>query len=140
MAIGASTNNDGTVSVEEYLRGCVVGFEIKDEVITSILIDRDIAISVDVLTLSTREKDLCRADLYRRIAYSSPTTTGAVEDADGSWKHKEGGSQYLPADKRRLLSEANKIYQRYGEYDKVVRFRTRIVPHGMRIWKKNGKI
>lgn len=100
-------------TIEEYLRGCV-GFEVADSAITTILIDREIVPGTDVTTLEKRQKDLCRADLYMWCA-STPSVTGSVEDANGVWKHKEGGTQSSAYDKRNLRQMANDIYALYGE-------------------------
>ena len=100
-------------TIEEYLHG-VVGFEVKDNAITSILIDRDVKPNTDVSTLNKRTKDLCRTDLYMWCA-STPSVQGSIEDADGVWKHKEGGTQSSAFDKRNLRQMANDIYKLYGE-------------------------
>lgn len=100
-------------TIEEYLHG-KVGFEVKDNAITSILIDRDVKPNTDVSTLNKRTKDLCRADLYMWCA-STPSVQGSIEDADGVWKHKEGGTQSSAFDKRNLRQMANDIYKLYGE-------------------------
>nr|DAP34410.1 MAG TPA: hypothetical protein [Caudoviricetes sp.] len=104
-------------TIEEYLLG-VVGFEVKDNAITSILIDREVEPHTDVKTLDKRTKDLCRADLYMWCA-STPSVQGSVEDADGVWKHKEGGTQSSAFDKRNLRQMANDIYKLYGENTSV---------------------
>lgn len=104
-------------TIEEYLLG-VVGFEVKDNAITSILIDREVEPHTDVKTLDKRTKDLCRADLYMWCA-STPSVQGSVEDADGVWKHKEGGTQSSAFDKRNLRQMANDIYRLYGENTSV---------------------
>lgn len=100
-------------TIEEYLYG-VVGFEVKENAITSILIDRNVEPGSDVQTIDKRTKDLCRADLYMWCA-STPSVQGSVEDADGVWKHKEGGTQSSAFDKRNLRQMANDIYKLYGE-------------------------
>ena len=101
-------------TIEEYLHG-VVGFEVKDNAITSILIDREVAPETDVSTLDKRTKDLCRADLYMWCA-STPSVQGSVEDADGVWKHKEGGTQSSAFDKRNLRQMANDIQVVWREH------------------------
>ena len=108
-----SQNTNTGTTIEEYLRGCV-GFEVTDSAISTILIDRGIARGTDVSTLEKRQKDLCRADLYMWCA-STPSVTGSVEDANGVWKHKEGGTQSSAYDKRNLRQMANDIYALYGE-------------------------
>ena len=127
-----SQNTAIGTTIEEYLRGCV-GFEVADSAITTILIDREIAPGTDVTTLEKRQKDLCRADLYMWCA-STPSVTGSVEDANGVWKHKEGGTQSSAYDKRNLRPMANDIYALYGE--NVRKSSIKIVNLGMNMNKR----
>lgn len=127
-----SQNTAIGTTIEEYLRGCV-GFEVADSAITTILIDREIALGTDVTTLEKRQKDLCRADLYMWCA-STPSVTGSVEDANGVWKHKEGGTQSSAYDKRNLRQMANDIYALYGE--NVRKSSIKIVNLGMNMNKR----
>lgn len=127
-----SQNTAIGTTIEEYLRGCV-GFEVADSAITTILIDREIAPGTDVTTLEKRQKDLCRADLYMWCA-STPSVTGSVEDANGVWKHKEGGTQSSAYDKRNLRQMANDIYALYGE--NVRKSSIKIVNLGMNMNKR----
>ena len=127
-----SQNTAIGTTIEEYLRGCV-GFEVADSAITTILIDREIAPGTDVTTLEKRQKDLCRADHYMWCA-STPSVTGSVEDANGVWKHKEGGTQSSAYDKRNLRQMANDIYALYGE--NVRKSSIKIVNLGMNMNKR----
>lgn len=127
-----SQNTAIGTTIEEYLRGCV-GFEVADSAIITILIDREIAPGTDVTTLEKRQKDLCRADLYMWCA-STPSVTGSVEDANGVWKHKEGGTQSSAYDKRNLRQMANDIYALYGE--NVRKSSIKIVNLGMNMNKR----
>lgn len=127
-----SQNTAIGTTIEEYLRGCV-GFEVTDSAITTILIDREIVPGTDVTTLEKRQKDLCRADLYMWCA-STPSVTGSVEDANGVWKHKEGGTQSSAYDKRNLRQMANDIYALYGE--NVRKSSIKIVNLGMNMNKR----
>ena len=106
-------NTAAGITIEEYLHGCV-GFEVADSAITTILVDRDIEPGTSVADMDKRTKDLCKADLYMWCA-STPSITGSVEDANGVWKHKEGGTQSSAYDKRNLRQMANDIYTLYGE-------------------------
>ncbi len=101
------------MTIEEYLKG-KVGFDVNDNAIASILVDREVAAGTDVAELEKRTKDLCRADLYMWCA-STPSKTGSVKDADGVWSHQEGGSESSAFDKRTLRQMANDIYGLYGE-------------------------
>ena len=86
-----SLNTTTGTTIEEYLRGCV-GFEVTDNAINTILIGRGITSGSYVTEIEERLQDLCRADLYMWCA-RTPSVTGSVEDANGVWKHKEGGMQ-----------------------------------------------
>ena len=108
------TRNTATdMTVEEYLYGCV-GFDVADNAIATILVDREVQAGSSVLGLDKRTRDLCKADLYMWCA-STPSVIGSVEDSNGTWKHKEGGTQSSAYDKRNLRAMANEIYKLYGE-------------------------
>ncbi|EJW95612.1 hypothetical protein EVA_16294 [gut metagenome] len=119
-------------AIEAWLRGCV-GFEVEDNAINTILIDREIVPGTNVLTLDKRTKELCKADLYMWCA-STPSVKGSVEDANGTWKHKEGGTESSAFDKRNLRAMANDIYKRYGENKGRGSIRMKSI--GMKVWRK----
>lgn len=133
MTMEGSEQQETTyTTVEAYLRGCV-GFDVTDDALTSILIDRDVAPGTDVTELDKRTKDLCKADLYMWCA-STPSVRGSVEDANSVWKHKEGGTESSAYDKRNLRIMANDIYKRYGE--NTVSSTIKMVSTGMRVWRR----
>lgn len=119
-------------TIEAWLRGCV-GFEVADNAINTILIDRGVEMGADVTKLDKKTKDLCKADLYMWCA-STPSVTGSIEDANGVWKHKEGGTQSSAFDKRNLRAMANDIYKKYGENRGSGTIRMNSI--GMKIWRK----
>lgn len=119
------------MTVEEYLYGCV-GFDVAENAIATILIDRGVEAGSSVSSLEKRTKDLCKADLYMWCA-STPSIMGSVEDSNGVWKHKEGGTQSSAYDKRNLRAMANDIYRLYGE--NTVSSNMRIVSFGMSMVK-----
>lgn len=127
-----SLNTVADITVEEYIYGCV-GFDVAESAITTILIDRGVARGSSVLSLDKRTKDLCKADLYMWCA-STPSVMGSVEDSNGVWKHKEGGTESSAFDKRNLRAMANDIYRLYGE--NVVRSQMKVVSWGMSTSKK----
>lgn len=134
--MGKETRNTVSgMTVEEYLCGCV-GFDVAENAIASILIDRGVDAGASVLSLDKRTKDLCKADLYMWCA-STPSVTGSVEDSNGVWKHKEGGTQSSAYDKRNLRAMANEIYKLYGE--RTVHSGMRVVSFGMSMIKECGR-
>lgn len=126
-----SLNTATDMTVEEYLYGCV-GFDVAENAIATILIDRGVEVGSSVSTLDKRTKDLCKADLYMWCA-STPSVIGSVEDSNGVWKHKEGGTQSSAYDKRNLRAMANDIYRLYGE--RTVSSNMRVVSFGMSMVK-----
>lgn len=119
------------MTVEEYLYGCV-GFDVAENAIAAILVDRGVEAGSSVIALDKKTKDLCKADLYMWCA-STPSIMGSVEDSNGVWKHKEGGTQSSAYDKRNLRAMANDIYKLYGE--RTVSSNMRIVSFGMSMVK-----
>ena len=108
-----------SITIEQYLRG-KVGYEIPDNAIASILVDRDIEAGTKVTELSTDEatntklKDLCTADLYLYCA-STPSTISSHKEQDGGWTLESGGTQHSAYDARQLRAMAQAIYDKYGE-------------------------
>lgn len=127
-----SLNTTTDMTVEEYLYGCV-GFDVAENAIATILIDRNVEAGSSILALDKKTKDLCKADLYMWCA-STPSIMGSVEDSNGAWKHKEGGTQSSAYDKRNLRAMANDIYKLYGE--NTVTSNMKMVSFGMSMVKK----
>lgn len=123
------------MTVEDYLYGCV-GFDVAENAIATILVDRGVEAGSSVLALDKKTKDLCKADLYMWCA-STPSIMGSVEDSNGVWKHKEGGTQSSAYDKRNLRAMANDIYKLYGE--NTVSSSMRIVSFGMSMAKHSKR-
>ena len=130
-----SLNTMTFMTVEDYLYGCV-GFDVAENAIATILVDRGVKAGSSVLALDKKTKDLCKADLYMWCA-STPSIMGSVEDSNGVWKHKEGGTQRSAYDKRNLRAMANDIYKLYGE--NTVSSSMRIVSFGMSMAKPSKR-
>ena len=96
----ADTVSHIDMPIEEYLRG-VVGYQIADNALNSILFKRKIAAEAMASSLTEKQLDLCTADLYLWCA-ATPSTQNNTEDSDGGWKHVEGGWQTSAFDKREL--------------------------------------
>lgn len=122
-----SLNTATDMTVEDYLYGCV-GFDVAENAIATILVDRGVVAGASVLSLDKKTKDLCKADLYMWCA-STPSIMGSMEDSNGVWKHKEGGTQSSAYDKRNLRNMANEIYRLYGE--STVKSQMKIVSFGL---------
>jgi hypothetical protein len=107
----AWTNSDMKVSA--WMRG-LLGIIVPEETIQSTLASRDTDGNMKLSDIDQRTAELLKADLYVWQS-TAPSTGQSVEDADGHWKHKEGGYFLTPKDKRAILEIANGIYSKYGE-------------------------
>lgn len=101
------------MTIESYLRG-LVGFDITDEALESILFDRDVSSDTDITTLTRKQKDLLYADMLMWAATRPSSYTGTKE-SDGGWSRTEGSSTLLKSDKERFEELANNIYDRYDD-------------------------
>ena len=108
-----------SITIEQYLRG-KVGYDIPDNAIASILVDRGIEVGTNVSELNTdsatntKLKDLCTADLHLYCA-STPSTISSHREQDGGWTLESGGTQHSAYDARQLRAMAQAIYDKYGE-------------------------
>ena len=121
----------GTVyTVADWLADCVE-IPVSAGLVRSILAEREVSedLSFDDANLEVRE--LCKADLYSRIALTSPNRMGAVSDSDNGWSHSDGGYTLTESDKKQLLAEANAIYGKYDEPTKGTKTKITITQHGI---------
>ena len=107
----ADTVSHIDMPIEEYLRG-VVGYQIADNALNSILFKRKIAAEAMASSLTEKQLDLCTAYLW---CAATPSTQNNTEDSDGGWKHVEGGWQTSAFDKRELRAMAKELYEKWGE-------------------------
>lgn len=98
--------------IEEYLKD-FTPFEITDGAIENILLDAGVPAGSEVIGLTTRQLDLCKAYTYLWCA-STPSISGSVEDTDSGWSHREGGRQTSAYDKRLLRQMGLDILKKYG--------------------------
>lgn len=124
------------MTIESYLSGSI-NFDISEDAIKVILADRNIADNTNITNLTTKEKELCKADLYMWVV-TSPNRRGSVSDSDNSWSHSDGGFSLTDADKKAYISMANAIYDKYNE-DKKSKTTFKIVSFGSNSvkYKKN---
>ena len=109
----ADTVSHIDMPIEEYLRG-VVGYQIADNALNSILFKRKIAAEAMASSLTEKQLDLCTSYLYLWCA-ATPSTQNNTEDSDGGWKKLAGGWQTSAFDKRELRAMAKELYEKWGE-------------------------
>lgn len=122
-------------TIQQYLKGKVADYTISDNVIESVLFDREIEKDLPAAEVEIKFKRLCYADLLKYI-YLQPTTTKSYSVANGTWSQKEGATTLSESDRKRLLGIIRRIYGMYDEpLDIPIEGSSiRMVSHGMRTW------
>lgn len=119
-----TTEEEDSLTVEDYLTG-ITAYEIAEKALRVVLAKRGLsrkALVSELLAqtdesgvkIGQRSLDLATADIYMWCA-STPSVKNDTEDADGGWKHKEGGWQTSAYDKRELRKMAKDLYDKWGE-------------------------
>lgn len=106
-------NNIGRVyTVGEWLSGCV-NFSVPDSTVDHICVTRGVESDLPYTAMVGPNGDidarLLKADLLMWMV-RGPGKVNNTSDQDNGWAHSEGGYTLSEADKRRLLAEANAIY------------------------------
>ena len=121
---------DGSYTIEQWLQG-MVDYALPSATLRVVLFNRGVAQGTEMAELDTPEgarlRDLCLADIYRWLASSSSTSSGAYE-SDGGWQSQKSIKNVV--DRSYLMREANRIYAQYGETSSVsdVKGKIRIMP------------
>lgn len=100
-------------TISDYLEGKFLGYTLNDKTLKAVLYEYN----TDIYTLADdvpdKVKDLSEAKIAEILA-NMPSTSGSIEDSDGGWKHREGGSQITNQERRQLLRRANDLRKKYG--------------------------
>lgn len=108
-----------------------VNIGVSEGLVRSILAEREVDNNSLYSDVDVRTRNLCMADLYSRIALTSPNREGAVSDEDNGWSHSDGGYTLSEYDKKQLLDTANAIYTMYGEPVKGRKVTVKITNYGL---------
>ena len=99
------------MTIEQYLSG-KVDFNLNENVISSILFDRNVLSGSLVCTVSEKNRDLCLADLYMFCANSSTASSGEY-DADGGWVRQRPNKNVF--NRENYISMAKRLYEKWGD-------------------------
>lgn len=127
--------SDNTYKLADWLAD-MVNFPVSAGLVRSILTERDVAEDMAYADVNEQVRDLCKADMYSRIALTSPNRLGATSDSDNGWEHSDGGYTLTKDDKDGLLAAANEIYEKYDEPTKGRKLTIRITQHGIARWSR----
>lgn len=105
------------MKIDDYFKGAVT-YPINTINIQSILVDRGIVLDLStavVTDLSVKDLELSKADILMFIVRA--TNVGSERQSKGDWTSETGGIRITNSDRNFMISEARKIYRKYGEYD-----------------------
>ena len=100
-------------TISDYLEGLFPGYILTDKTFKSILSKYGMSANTPARDVPEKVKDLAEADIAELLA-STSSVTGSIEDSDGGWKHREGGSQMTNYERKLLLQRANNLRKKYG--------------------------
>lgn len=114
MRASESTYDASTYTVEDYLFGCV-NIDVPSELLVPLLLKRGVEPGTLYSEATEENIKLLEADLYVKIATTTPDKVNSVSDSDNGWEHSGGGFSITDDYRDLLLAEANKIYEAYDE-------------------------
>lgn len=111
------------MTIEQYLQG-KVDFNLSENTVAGILLDRGIAEGADMTAVTERQRDLALADLYMFIAGSSTSSSGDYE-SDGGWQRQRSSKNVY--NRNAFLQMARALYDKWGEevFDPTPKMRMR---------------
>lgn len=110
------------LTIEQWLQG-MVDFDLPEATLRAVLYNRSVSAGSNVAELFERDRELCLADIYRWLATSSSTSSGAYE-SDGGWQSQRSIKNVV--DRDYLMREANRIYAKYGDSNSVSEIKGKI--------------
>ena len=99
------------MTIEQYLQG-KVDFNLSEANIAAILVDRGVSAGADMATLTEKQRDLCLADLYMLLAYSSSSSSGEYE-SDGGWQKQKASKNVY--DRSGYKEMAQRLYAKWDD-------------------------
>lgn len=100
------------MNIVTYLGG-KIRFEVTENNIKSILVDRGVSDTADTSTLTQEQLDLCYADILFLIWVSTPSKTASYSKSHGNYSESHG-SETLQ-DKTDIYNMMVKIYTLYSD-------------------------
>lgn len=101
-------------TVEQFVRGIVPSASLSEDALHGIALQVGVELEQEANTLTERERDLCMAYLYLRLA-TNPSSSARVTDRDADWEHSEGSEQWSGTHFWLFLSLARKLLEKWGE-------------------------
>ena len=96
-----------------FVRGIVPNASLSDDAILGAIIQAGADPECDARDLTERERDLCTAYIYLRLA-TNPHQSARVTDRDADWEHSEGSEQWSAAQLQQFLILARKLLEKWG--------------------------
>lgn len=102
-----------------FIKGLVPNANMPDDAIIGIAVQVGVDPEQSAFELTERERDLCMAYLYLRLA-SNPHSSAKVTDRDADWEHSEGSEQWSASQLQQFLILARKLLEKWGEDTSLV--------------------
>lgn len=99
-------------TIENYLKG-LFAYQFTDQNMNSVILKRNVDAGSDESDVSTKDKELCQADLY--MIMFNVFSSGSETTQRGNWKRTLGGITVGVTDRKMFRNQANSIYIKYGE-------------------------
>lgn len=130
MKAREAVNKTDRYTIEDYLYGCL-NFEIPESILPPIFYKRGVDARSTCDELGLQIVELLEADLYTKIATTTPDKLNSTTDSDNGWEHSGGGFSITDEYRNLLFAAANKIYAKYGEPLVGKNNRFKISSHGI---------
>lgn len=101
-------------TAKSYVQGIVPNSNLADETIAGVLADAGVDAEISIYDLTPRQRDLCIAYLYIRLA-TNPSRSSRITDRDADWEHSEGSEQWTASQLQQFLILARKLLEKWGE-------------------------
>jgi hypothetical protein len=102
-----------TFDIINYMSG-LTNYTFDKAVLERIALDRGVRGVTEYATLTQKDKDLLKADLYYE-AYYSPTLSSSVSQSHGAFSKVIGSQQISASDKEKLFKAFSSIYKKYND-------------------------
>lgn len=105
------------MKIEDYLKG-TISYPISLNNIEAIILDRGVVLDLSTAVttdVSVATLELIKADVFMFMVRS--TNIGSEKQSKGDWASETGAIRITDGDRNFMISEANRIYRKYGEYN-----------------------
>lgn len=104
------------MTIKEYFQG-IFSFPVSDDMVQAACLNNEIDYTENVMTITTKEKELCLADLLIMLSRASQTFSNKT--ASSNFSMTLSGEQMSLTDRKTLIFEANNLYLKNDASSKI---------------------